>query len=215
MGRKAIDISNQPFGKLTALHQDGKNDRGEIKWACKCACGRTCSFSGKSLRSGAIEDCGQCDQPKPRKDDPLRANVLDGYQRMLYLDRVKPIQLAGKLVAVVGELALGMANRSQQYNERGIFSDLARIAGTVGRLSAINDLKLSVIDANRQVVKLTNSEEIVFVLSSAAADVHFSEDVEYTLTEVWQLWVALVECLGLDVDDILRSHVHSMMSEAA
>ena len=59
-----IDITNQKFGKLTALYP--LNDRcssGGILWCCKCECGNYVDVSVASLKSGHTASCG-CQKSK-------------------------------------------------------------------------------------------------------------------------------------------------------
>ena len=50
-----IDITNQKFGKLTALYVDPENNK---KWICKCDCGNIKSVNGNNLRRGLTQSCG-------------------------------------------------------------------------------------------------------------------------------------------------------------
>ena len=49
-----IDITNQKFGKLTALFFK----QGESKWHCKCDCGNECDVNSYNLRHGLTQSCG-------------------------------------------------------------------------------------------------------------------------------------------------------------
>lgn len=59
MGRPAIDLTGQRFGKLTVLERDfsisGQGKRA--RWICKCDCGITKSISSASLIDGQ-QSCG-------------------------------------------------------------------------------------------------------------------------------------------------------------
>jgi hypothetical protein len=48
------DITNQIFGRLTALH----HLTGTQRWMCICACGRHIQVYGFNLRSGCTKSCG-------------------------------------------------------------------------------------------------------------------------------------------------------------
>ena len=52
------DISNQKFGKLTALENIGSNSQGQALWKCQCECGNIIVAKGSELRSGHIQSCG-------------------------------------------------------------------------------------------------------------------------------------------------------------
>jgi hypothetical protein len=48
-----IDLTDQPFGRLTAKRYLGKS-----RWECVCQCGNTHAVDAYHLRSGAIQSCG-------------------------------------------------------------------------------------------------------------------------------------------------------------
>lgn len=52
-----IDITNQKFGKLTALYPI-KSDSSTLVWHCKCECGNECDINGSFLRCGLTKSCG-------------------------------------------------------------------------------------------------------------------------------------------------------------
>lgn len=62
---KAIDLTNQIFGKLTVLERDWskKNNKQGAYWFCKCSCGNPnlVSIRGSNLRNGHTTTCGMCD----------------------------------------------------------------------------------------------------------------------------------------------------------
>ena len=59
MGRPAVDISGQKFGKLTAVNQSDRRDSGgKVYWDCLCDCGNEVSVRGTHLRRGDTVSCG-------------------------------------------------------------------------------------------------------------------------------------------------------------
>lgn len=52
------DISNQKFGKLTALYTDGNSKNHSIIWVCECECGNKCQVTSRDLISGNTKSCG-------------------------------------------------------------------------------------------------------------------------------------------------------------
>lgn len=54
---KAVDITNQRFGMLTAIKRVGSKN-GRALWLCKCDCGNTKLILAKSLRYGEVVSCG-------------------------------------------------------------------------------------------------------------------------------------------------------------
>lgn len=57
---KALNITNQKFGHLTALEKV-KSKNGKTYWKCKCDCGREKEVQTGHLVSGTIITCGEND----------------------------------------------------------------------------------------------------------------------------------------------------------
>lgn len=57
---KKIDLTGKQFGQLTVLQEDKERDfvSNEIKWICRCSCGKEISVRGSSLRNGNTKSCG-------------------------------------------------------------------------------------------------------------------------------------------------------------
>ncbi len=60
-----LNLTNQVFGKLTALQKIGKDKKGYNIWECGCACGNTHQVASYLLIRGATKSCGCL--PKGRK----------------------------------------------------------------------------------------------------------------------------------------------------
>lgn len=54
---KAIDITNQKFGKLTAIKKV-ESRGGKTYWLCRCECGNEKEIQTTHLTSGATQSCG-------------------------------------------------------------------------------------------------------------------------------------------------------------
>jgi len=54
---KAIDLSNQQFGKLKVIKRAPSPDN-RARWQCQCECGGTCVVKGTNLRAGQTTSCG-------------------------------------------------------------------------------------------------------------------------------------------------------------
>lgn len=54
---QGIDITNQKFGRLTALYPK-KGNFSTLMWHCKCDCGNECDINGSFLRRGLTQSCG-------------------------------------------------------------------------------------------------------------------------------------------------------------
>lgn len=57
MGRKAIDLIGQIFGKLTVIERK-ESLKGQPYWLCHCECGTDKEIIGSNLRSGQSKSCG-------------------------------------------------------------------------------------------------------------------------------------------------------------
>lgn len=61
MGRPAIDLTGQVFGRLTVLERDySKNNqqRKPVYWLCQCTCGNQKSIRRDKLVNGITQSCG-------------------------------------------------------------------------------------------------------------------------------------------------------------
>ena len=54
---KALDLTNQKFGKLTAIKKE-KSQAGKTYWLCECECGQQKIVQTTHLRNGSIKSCG-------------------------------------------------------------------------------------------------------------------------------------------------------------
>lgn len=55
---KAMDLTGQKFGKLTAIRATEERNRGSVMWECQCDCGNTALVKSSALTSGATRSCG-------------------------------------------------------------------------------------------------------------------------------------------------------------
>ena len=55
---KIVDITNQKFGKLTAIKQVKQKDTDHAYWLCICECGNYHITNSYSLRKGRVTSCG-------------------------------------------------------------------------------------------------------------------------------------------------------------
>jgi hypothetical protein len=58
MGRKAIDLTGQWFGRLEVLERAGSYRNTHATWRCRCRCGVEIVVVGKNIRSGNTQSCG-------------------------------------------------------------------------------------------------------------------------------------------------------------
>ena len=54
---KPLDLTNQKFGKLTAISK-APSRSGKTYWLCKCECGNEKEIQTSHLRNGSITTCG-------------------------------------------------------------------------------------------------------------------------------------------------------------
>lgn len=71
-----IDITNQTFGKLTALYPIGSSKRGII-WHCACSCGNTKDTYTTLLRSKRVQSCGCLEKEKWKETQEKVHKVKD------------------------------------------------------------------------------------------------------------------------------------------
>lgn len=57
MPRK-VEMIGSVFYRLTVIEELAPDKRGEIKWRCKCECGKEIISLGGNLRSGGTKSCG-------------------------------------------------------------------------------------------------------------------------------------------------------------
>ena len=59
VGRPAIDLTGQRFGRLFVVSRRPSNGHGgKPRWKCQCDCGATVDIPGARLRSGNSKSCG-------------------------------------------------------------------------------------------------------------------------------------------------------------
>jgi len=79
MGRTAIDLTGQHFGRLEVLERAGSYGTSHATWRCRCACGNEVVAIAGNLRSGQTKSCGcavvEANQAR-RKDAPRRIKHL-------------------------------------------------------------------------------------------------------------------------------------------
>lgn len=61
------DITNQRFGRLTAIRHIGHNKAGNALWLCRCDCGREVIIRGITLRFGSSCSCGCFSRDRTRQ----------------------------------------------------------------------------------------------------------------------------------------------------
>ena len=57
MGRKAVDLTDRKFERLTVIERSDRKGNGAY-WFCECTCGNTCEIISGHLTSGNTRSCG-------------------------------------------------------------------------------------------------------------------------------------------------------------
>lgn len=78
---KALDLTNQKFGKLTALRRAPKQNDKYTRWICQCDCGNLTIVRTDFLRNGHTSSCG-CEKNKHFQRYDLVGQVF-GYLTVL------------------------------------------------------------------------------------------------------------------------------------
>lgn len=55
---KYKDLTEQKFGRLKVVKENGRTKYGNVLWLCKCECGNETSVTTSSLNSGGTKSCG-------------------------------------------------------------------------------------------------------------------------------------------------------------
>ena len=79
---RAIDETGNTYGYLRVESRVGNGRKGQIRWRCKCKCGKYTSVRGANLRQGLTKSCG-CLKKEEKCDaadkDVIRAMYANGY----------------------------------------------------------------------------------------------------------------------------------------
>lgn len=76
---KAVDLTGQKFGELTALERIPceKNGRRFSKWLCRCSCGNHTTVKLENLKNGHTKTCGRC-RKFEEENDYMRCTLRNG-----------------------------------------------------------------------------------------------------------------------------------------
>lgn len=55
---RAIDLTDQTFGRLTVLERAENGPNGQCRWLCQCECGTRKVILASELRTGGTKSCG-------------------------------------------------------------------------------------------------------------------------------------------------------------
>jgi len=92
MGRKAINIIGNKYGKLTVIKK-GYSVIKKLYWVCECECGELCYVTSPELRRGRVNFCKKCNTEKSKKSALLilynqykKGSIKRGYKFELTLN---------------------------------------------------------------------------------------------------------------------------------
>lgn len=94
---RIIDITNQKFGRLTAINIAGKDSRGETIWHCICDCGQTKDVLSSNLRKGLTQSCGCLQKEKAGQKTPIKNLTNQRFGKLIALEPTKE-RLNGQVV---------------------------------------------------------------------------------------------------------------------
>ena len=77
------NLTNQRFGRLTAIKPVGKDKRGNYKWLCKCDCGNETVVCQGDLSSGHTKSCG-CYSEEAKRNSDNKYKKHDLWKHPLY-----------------------------------------------------------------------------------------------------------------------------------
>lgn len=79
LGRQALDLTGQTFGRLTAKYRDGSKYGGAL-WVCECKCGNIVKVPAGDLVHGNTTSCGCAllDHTRSLKDYNEQRHTVDG-----------------------------------------------------------------------------------------------------------------------------------------
>jgi len=78
MGRPAIDLVGQVYGRLTVLSRAEKlPGSGRARWLCGCECGMEKIIGGDSLRNGHTKSCGCLQKERVREANTTHGRYQD------------------------------------------------------------------------------------------------------------------------------------------
>lgn len=89
MTGRALDLSNQKFGRLTALYPIKERRRGRIVWHCQCECGNHVDVVVSDLTTGDTISCGclKKEQDQYKLSKHYDAKRVDGVAMQLFKDK--------------------------------------------------------------------------------------------------------------------------------
>jgi hypothetical protein len=76
------DLSGSVFGRLSVLHESGRDSDRRILWRCMCTCGASVLVSSHHLLRGDVVSCGckrrEAKDPKPRIAESVSIDAESG-----------------------------------------------------------------------------------------------------------------------------------------
>lgn len=78
-----IDLTGRTFNRLTVEYRLPNADDGQLRWFCRCSCGRTTHVYGVNLKRGHTQSCGclALEQVKTRLSDQWTTTGMNGFKK--------------------------------------------------------------------------------------------------------------------------------------
>ena len=106
---RLIDLTGQPFGRLTVLKRWPVKQGKHVLWLCRCSCQREVRVRSQHLRKKRIKSCGKCGLTKGH----LGYNALEPGQASFHLF-VKHVYQGAALRNLAQELSLAQMHTLAQ-----------------------------------------------------------------------------------------------------
>lgn len=105
-------MTGRKFGKLTALHPNGRNKHNHLLWKCRCECGNEKNILSFSLTGGGTKSCG-CWQRESMQISPRNYKHGHSYHE-------NRSHLYGVWAAMLSRTSATSPTSGKNYYDRGI-----------------------------------------------------------------------------------------------
>lgn len=75
---RALDLTGQRFGRLTAIEPTEERQRTSVVWRCRCDCGKEMLASTAKLTGGIVQSCGCLQADQRKKNMAAAIHIVDG-----------------------------------------------------------------------------------------------------------------------------------------
>lgn len=83
---KIIDLTGQKFGRLVVLKENGRSNKGEKVYECKCDCGNVVNVPSSYLRSKWTQSCGCLQRDRAKEASTIHGDTYSSlYSRYKHI----------------------------------------------------------------------------------------------------------------------------------